>query len=186
MKKARMTYNQLYEEVTRVAESLRDMGAKPGDRVCAYLPNLIETAIAMLATTSIGGVWAKEHVIRVIMVYRRGLGYCLYFGSRCGGIRHPGVRGDHRWRRSVLCWDFAVFQRQKAFGGTIGMRADGTAASLAASVRGKTRNPGQLGEFEDELWLMRSAQGGFGRSVLLMLTKKFKKRTRATTVGPDR
>jgi hypothetical protein len=28
------------------------------------------------------------------------------------------------------------------------MRADGTAASLAAFVRGKTRNPGQLGEFE--------------------------------------
>lgn len=39
--KASLTYNQLYTEVTRVAESLRGMGVKPGDRVGAYMPNLI-------------------------------------------------------------------------------------------------------------------------------------------------
>lgn len=54
-----MTYAQLYDEVSRVALSLRALGITPGDRVIGYLPNLIETAVAMLATTSIGAVWAS-------------------------------------------------------------------------------------------------------------------------------
>jgi acetoacetyl-CoA synthetase len=55
----RMTYAALYDAVARVATSLREMGVQPGDRVVAYMPNLIETAVAMLATTSIGAVWAS-------------------------------------------------------------------------------------------------------------------------------
>jgi acetoacetyl-CoA synthetase len=35
------------------------MGVKPGDRVVAYMPNLIETIVAMLAATSLGAVWAS-------------------------------------------------------------------------------------------------------------------------------
>jgi len=35
------------------------MGVSPGDVVGAYMPNLIETAIAMLAASSIGAVWAS-------------------------------------------------------------------------------------------------------------------------------
>src|SRR5713226_3942243 len=54
----RMTYAELYDAVARVATSLREMGVQPGDRVVAYMPNLIETAVAMLAATSIGAVWA--------------------------------------------------------------------------------------------------------------------------------
>jgi len=54
-----MTYAELYDAVARVATSLREMGVQPGDRVVAYMPNLIETAVAMLATTSIGAVWAS-------------------------------------------------------------------------------------------------------------------------------
>jgi acetoacetyl-CoA synthetase len=54
-----MTYAQLYDQVARLAHSLRDLGVVPGDRVVAYMPNLIETVVAMLATTSAGGVWAS-------------------------------------------------------------------------------------------------------------------------------
>jgi acetoacetyl-CoA synthetase len=56
---ARMTFAKLYDQVARLAQSLREAGVRPGDRVCAYMPNLIETAVAMLATTSLGGVWAS-------------------------------------------------------------------------------------------------------------------------------
>ncbi len=56
---ARKTFNELYGEVARLAHGLRDLGVRPGDRVCAYMPNLIETAIAMLAATSLGAVWAS-------------------------------------------------------------------------------------------------------------------------------
>jgi acetoacetyl-CoA synthetase len=55
----RMSYAELYDSVARLAESLRKMGIKPGDRVAGYMPNMIETAVAMLAATSIGAVWAS-------------------------------------------------------------------------------------------------------------------------------
>lgn len=58
-KSEEMTYAEVYEKVAGLAKSLRDMGVEPGDRVCAYLPNMIETVLAMLATTSIGATWAS-------------------------------------------------------------------------------------------------------------------------------
>ncbi|MGQ9695192.1 MAG: acetoacetate--CoA ligase [Thermodesulfobacteriota bacterium] len=54
-----MTYRELYCTVARLAKSLKDIGVKPGDRVVAYMPNLMETAMAMLAATSIGAVWSS-------------------------------------------------------------------------------------------------------------------------------
>ena len=58
-KTAKITYSELYNQVARLAKSLREIGVAPGDRVVAYMPNLIETATAMLAATSIGAVWAS-------------------------------------------------------------------------------------------------------------------------------
>ncbi len=58
-KSATMTYAELYNSVARLSKSLRDMGIVAGDRVGAYMPNLIETAVAMLAATSIGAVWSS-------------------------------------------------------------------------------------------------------------------------------
>lgn len=55
----RITYVELYYAVARLAKSLRQIGVEPGDRVAAYMPNLMETAIAMLAATSIGAVWSS-------------------------------------------------------------------------------------------------------------------------------
>ncbi len=58
-KRAQMTYAELYSTVARLAKSLREMGVSPGDRVVGYMPNMMETAIAMLAATSIGAVWSS-------------------------------------------------------------------------------------------------------------------------------
>ena len=55
-KAASMSYAELYNTVARLARHLRDIGVVAGDRVGAYMPNLMETAIAMLAVTSIGAV----------------------------------------------------------------------------------------------------------------------------------
>jgi len=54
-----MTYAELYRQVARLAKALRDSGVAPGDRIVAYMPNLIETVVAMLATTAVGAVWAS-------------------------------------------------------------------------------------------------------------------------------
>jgi acetoacetyl-CoA synthetase len=50
---------ELRAEVARVAAGLSAAGVTAGDRVGAYLPNLPEAAIAMLATASIGAVWSS-------------------------------------------------------------------------------------------------------------------------------
>ncbi len=54
-----VTYAGLYAMVAGLANSLREMGVKPGDRVVGYMPNMIETAAAMLAATAIGATWAS-------------------------------------------------------------------------------------------------------------------------------
>ena len=47
---------EVYSQVTRLAAALRNDGVKPGDVVAGYLPNLVQTVIAMLAATAIGAV----------------------------------------------------------------------------------------------------------------------------------
>jgi len=54
-----LTYAELGGEVSRIATALRDMGVTVGDRVAGFLPNIPETIVAMLATTSLGAVWSS-------------------------------------------------------------------------------------------------------------------------------
>ncbi len=54
-----LTYNQLYDETSRVAQALKGAGIKAGDRVVGFVPNMPESIIAMLAATSIGAVWSS-------------------------------------------------------------------------------------------------------------------------------
>ncbi len=55
----RMTYAELYDEVARLSASLRKAGVVKGDRVVGFMPNMPQSIIAMLAATSIGGVWSS-------------------------------------------------------------------------------------------------------------------------------
>lgn len=52
------SWRDLASSVRRVAAGLRELGIRPGDRIVSYMPNIVESAIAMLATTAIGAVWA--------------------------------------------------------------------------------------------------------------------------------
>ncbi|AWG26393.1 acetate--CoA ligase [Flavobacterium kingsejongi] len=51
-----ITYNELYEQVSKWANVLREQGVKKGDRVCIYLPMIPELAFAVLACARIGAV----------------------------------------------------------------------------------------------------------------------------------
>ena len=55
----KMTYAQLYDQVARLAKSLREQGVMVGDRVAGFMPNMTETVVAMLAATSIGATWSS-------------------------------------------------------------------------------------------------------------------------------
>lgn len=50
------TYSQLYEEVSKMANVLREQGIKKGDRVCIYLPMIPELAFSLLACARIGAI----------------------------------------------------------------------------------------------------------------------------------
>ena len=54
-----LSFDELREQVARAADWLRARGIGVGDRVAACLPNLPETIVAMLATTSLGGIWSS-------------------------------------------------------------------------------------------------------------------------------
>ena len=55
---AEMGWRELSDKVRILAAWLREIGIKPGDRVAAYVTNSPEAIIAILATVSIGAVWA--------------------------------------------------------------------------------------------------------------------------------
>ena len=54
-----MTYSQLFQEVKQLAAAMKGAGIKPGDRVAGFMPNMIETVVAMLAATSMGAIWSS-------------------------------------------------------------------------------------------------------------------------------
>jgi len=57
--RASITFAELYLRVAQLASALRREGIVKGDRVGGFMPNIIDSVIAMLATTSIGAVWSS-------------------------------------------------------------------------------------------------------------------------------
>lgn len=53
-----ISWNQLHEHVATLANYMKQLGIKKGDRVAAYAPNIPETIISFLACASIGAIWA--------------------------------------------------------------------------------------------------------------------------------
>lgn len=51
-------WHELQRQVACLAEALRAMGVRPGDRVVAYLPNIPQAVIAFLAAASVGAIWS--------------------------------------------------------------------------------------------------------------------------------
>ncbi len=51
-----ITYQELHDQVCRLANALRERGVKKGDRVCIYMPMIPEAAYAMLACTRVGAI----------------------------------------------------------------------------------------------------------------------------------
>ena len=55
---AALPWTTLGDQVRTLATELRALGIQPGDRVVAWMPNIPETMVAMLATTAVGAIWA--------------------------------------------------------------------------------------------------------------------------------
>ena len=57
--KRRLSHRELRESVSRMQQALAKAGVGEGDRVAAFMPNMPETLIAMLATASLGGTFTS-------------------------------------------------------------------------------------------------------------------------------
>jgi len=55
----RMTFAELYDAVSQLAQALHTEGVEPGDRVVGYMPNTPEAIISMLAAASLGATWSS-------------------------------------------------------------------------------------------------------------------------------
>ena len=53
-----VSWSSLMDQTATLAACLQTMGVQPGDRVAAYLPNIVETVVGFLACASIGAVWS--------------------------------------------------------------------------------------------------------------------------------
>ena len=51
-----LSYQELYQQVAHYAAGLKRQGIQQGDVVAGLMPNISETVIAMLATTSLGAI----------------------------------------------------------------------------------------------------------------------------------
>ncbi len=54
-----LSFNDVYDLSSQIAQALHHAGVGEGDRVAAFMPNTPETIIAMLAATSLGAIWSS-------------------------------------------------------------------------------------------------------------------------------
>ena len=54
-----LSWREVRDQTWKLATALRNLGVGAGDAVSAYLPNLPETIIAMLATAAVGAIWCS-------------------------------------------------------------------------------------------------------------------------------
>ena len=55
----RMSFAEIYDAVSRTAQAMSDAGVKQGDRIAAFMPNMPETIIFMLAASTLGAIWSS-------------------------------------------------------------------------------------------------------------------------------
>ncbi|HEY0607171.1 MAG TPA: acetoacetate--CoA ligase [Herpetosiphonaceae bacterium] len=54
-----ISWTELQQKVAAIAAALRGLGVQPGDRVVAYMPNIPEAVVAVLACANIGAIWSS-------------------------------------------------------------------------------------------------------------------------------
>ena len=51
-----ITYKELHEKVCKFANGMKDLGVVKGDRICLYMPMIVEATVAMLACARLGAI----------------------------------------------------------------------------------------------------------------------------------
>lgn len=160
---------ELRRQVAAVAATLREFGIQPGDRVCAYLPNIPQTAVAFLATASIGAIWTvcpAELSSRGVIERFHQIGPKVIFAVksyRYGGKNHDRspvlaeiVAGLPTLEKLVLIPDYSVSSPERETSPALreGIAAIPWSNLLARNATGLTFEPVP---FEHPLWILYSS-----------------------------
>ena len=86
----RLTYAEIESQANRVANGLLSLGVQRGDRVAVWLPNSVETVIAIFAILKAGATFT-------VVNPTTKAGKLIYVLNNCAasGLFVPGRRGDH-------------------------------------------------------------------------------------------
>ncbi len=149
-----LTWPELRRQVASMALHLRAQGVMPGDRVAAYLPNTPETAVAFLATVSIGGVWslcAPDMGTNAVLDRFQQITPKVLIA--CDGVTYGGRDLDRRPVVSELCAALPSVQHvilQQNLG--LDLSAIETIATREVFTGATARNDSETSAFEP-LWL---------------------------------
>ena len=113
-----LTYRQLWQEVCRFANVLKDLGVEKGDRVTLYLPMIPELAIACLACARIGaphsvvfGGFSADSLSGRIQDSESKVLVTADGGYRRGGVVHLKVAADEAVAQCPSIRDVVVVHR---------------------------------------------------------------------------
>ncbi|MEU0922679.1 acetoacetate--CoA ligase [Streptomyces malaysiensis] len=98
------TWLELRRQVGSLAAELRVMGVRPGDRVAAYVPNIPQAVVALLATAAVGAVWAScapDSGVRSVLDRFQQIEPVVLF--TVDGCRYGGKEHDRRAVVTELC-----------------------------------------------------------------------------------
>jgi acetoacetyl-CoA synthetase len=148
-------YAELARRVAAAAAGLRRLGVGKGDRVAAYLPNVPETVVAMLATASIGAIWSScapefgvsSVVDRFAQIEPKVL--LAVDGYRYGGAWHDRREALAEIRRRLPSLAATVVLAERADAGTVAWE------ELVAG--GETEPTFEPVAFDHPLWVLYSS-----------------------------
>ena len=121
-----VSYAELGRRVAAMTVGLRRLGVGKGDRVAAYLPNVPETVVAMLATASIGAIWSScAPEFGVSSVVDRFAQIEPKVLVAVDGYRYNGSWHDRRDALAEIRRRLPSLQATVLVGGTGGIEADG-------------------------------------------------------------
>ena len=121
-----VSYAELGRRVAAMTVGLRRLGVGKGDRVAAYLPNVPETVVAMLATASIGAIWSScAPEFGVSSVVDRFAQIEPKVLVAVDGYRYNGSWHDRRDALAEIRRRLPTVQATVLAGGTGGIEADG-------------------------------------------------------------
>jgi acetoacetyl-CoA synthetase len=156
-----ISWATLRGQVGALAASLRARGIGPGDRVAAYIGNLPEAVVAMLAVTSIGAVWtacAPDFGIQSVLdrfAQVEPAALIVVDGFRFGGREHDRMAAVRELQSGLPTAHTTILVR------SLRPEREPPSELRAACFDGLTETPcepefAQL-EFADPLWVLYSS-----------------------------